>query len=385
MRSPVTNTGCINCGGPLFIREGSRRVNCPWCKKTLLIHTPDFVSRYTVPCQTHPGQIRHRIKQALHRTEIPKSAQVAASKSSPQLYYVPFYELDARLMGQMRVKISEQRKRMGHIKRKGNVVHYFDENNNEIDHDAYYKLQQVIEYDTRVRMHEIYKTCPATKLQGWGLEHVQISALRNQGLELLPYNIEDIQSKAIVFSVDVPRETLKQQMEHEHSKSQFNWYVEIGDQRLQVLYYPIWRLRFIDEGRGYSLSVSGVSGQILDGSAPENHVRGAMAMVLAGACIGLPLSFLLKTPSAISVLGSLLLNPMGIIMGLSIMIPILTGLGLAWADFRYRGEVHFSNGNARVVRLNLPPKTNIDRLVDALSRLTQSLISTSEDAGWKTR
>lgn len=385
MSASVTNTGCSHCGGPLFIRDGARRVVCPWCKQALLIHTPDHASRYTVPCVMQSGQVRHKIKQALSRADIPESAQLAASKERPALYYVPFYAMDARLMGRMRFKISEERKRQGYTRRVDGVVQFFDNDDNVISHEEYYKKKPVTKYDTRVRMHEVYKTCPASQLQGWGLEYVKLSTIRNKGLDLLPFGADDLHSKAIVFSVDVPRDTLRSQVEQDQGGSQFSWDVELGEQRLQVLYYPVWRLRFMDEGRGYAISVSGVSGKILDGSAPENHVRGALAMVIAGMSIGLPVSFLLKTPSAFTVLASLLLTPFGLLTMLLAMSLILTALGLAWSEFRYRGEVHFPNGLAQVVRLNFPPVTQIDRLVDLLSRLARSLLESSSEMNGKHR
>ena len=108
-------------------------------------------------------------------------------------------------------------------------------------------------------------------------------------------------------------------------------------------------------------------------------------MVIAGMSIGLPLSFLLKTPSAFTVLASLLLTPFGLITMIMTMILILAALALAWSEFRYRGEVHFPNGLAQVVRLNFLPVTQIDRLVDLLSRLAHSLVESSSEMNGKHR
>jgi hypothetical protein len=309
------------------------------------------------------------VHDALSRSEIPAGAREAASQAQARLYYVPFYELDARLMGQVRLQTGTRKQRGGVMNRdaEGNVS-YQDHEGQQISEADYYKVSKVAEYDTRVRMHEIYQELPATRLKGWGLAHVGLKSLRQQGLALRPWDPVAAQTEATVFVPERSTDAVLREFAEARETSAAEWDVELGERRFQVLYLPLWHLRYEFEGRIYALTVSGVDGRLMGGSAPEDHARGLIAMILAGACIGLPVSGILNNLEIIIGAGGLLFNPVGLLMGGSVLLVMLCALAYAWAEFRYRGEVRFEGDQVRVIKLNIPPQTVLDKLVDALAK-----------------
>ena len=158
----------------------------------------------------------------------------------------------------------------------------------------------VSEYDTRVQMREVTLTTPATGLTGWGLTSINLQKMRIQGLPAHPYDPHALQVEGLIVSPDRSRDELLETFEKDRAASLAEWQTEnveqaeLAEQRIQLLYCPVWRLRYIYAGRRYTMTVSGLDGTIMAGNAPENHVRGLVAMLLAGAVVALPVAGILK-------------------------------------------------------------------------------------------
>ena len=133
------------------------------------------------------------------------------------------------------------------------------------------------------------------------------------------------------------------------------------------------------------MNLSGIDGLVLGGSAPEDHARGVLAMVIAGACMGLPLEEILTHSKALLSNLPLLFNPFAMLMEGIVLFVLLSGLAYAWSEFRYRGEVCFAGERVWVEKLNIPPKTALDKLVDALSSYLSALASSlvkNKESSW---
>jgi hypothetical protein len=72
-----------------------------------------------------------------------------------------------------------------------------------------------------------------------------------------------------------------------------HWRLEAPvEQRLKILYYPVWQARYLFRGRPYEIAVDGVTGKVLRGRGPA-EMRPAVELALAGLalsalCFGRP-------------------------------------------------------------------------------------------------
>ena len=358
----VTAAGCVGCGGTLLLQENERLLDCPWCGIPLLIHAPEHIPRHVLPNTLTVADVRRHVRDALSRVEIPPEACQAGARARPQLYWVPFHELDARLIVRSILKMNSWD---GMRYSADGMPRYTDNTGMPITAVEYQQRKSTANYDTRVRLHEVYEINPATELAGWGLENLNLRKMRIGGLQAVPYDPVALQVEGLVVTPDRSREELLQMSEKGRILGLQSWQTEqqaeLCEKRIHLLYCPIWRMRYSFSGRHYTMTVSGLDGTILAGNAPENHVRGLMAMLLAGASVGLPASVLIKL---IAMGGDGLFSLTALIGEGLVLLILLSGLALSWSEFRFRGELHFGADGASVVRIKLPAKTPIASFID---------------------
>jgi hypothetical protein len=293
---------------------------------------------------------------------------------------VPFYELEARVLGRFKMRTGTRKERGGRVVQgPDGETSYLGPDDAPITAEQYYKGSDITAYDTRVRMHEFYRSGPATRLEGWGLDAVDVRALRDAAGALERFDPVQVQSRAVVFSPDRSREAFQKDAEASFDTSVADWEIDLGERRLQMLYAPIWRARFRCEERAYTVHIEAVTGGILRGTAPQAHARGTLAMLLVAGYLALPVSKVLKNLDYLGDVMAVFGGSVGSIAFFLFPILGLFPLAYAWSEFRYRGEVVFRGDSADVVKLSIPPKTALDKLLDRSMDALQEVTRHIED------
>ncbi|RLB67481.1 MAG: hypothetical protein DRH04_07930 [Deltaproteobacteria bacterium] len=115
--------------------------------------------------------------------------------------------------------------------------------------------------------------------------------------------------------------------------------VHVIPRSLSLVYYPIWIVRYTYMGRGYFVTVDGITGQSISGRAPGDPLYQGLAIGLGGVGGGLL--------TGVSLMG-LLLNPVAGALGLLIGIVLFGG---GFAMFRYGSEIVEGDLEARYKKI----------------------------------
>jgi hypothetical protein len=121
-----------------------------------------------------------------------------------------------------------------------------------------------------------------------------VNRITLDGRPLEPFDLEQLQNHGMVFgpvgSVVEAREEALDQFEQDMTKKAnldrvSQTFVRIIRQRMGLVYYPLWVLRFLYRGRSFQVVVDGYSREVLYGKAPGNIFYRAGVLV-AGMAIG---------------------------------------------------------------------------------------------------
>lgn len=266
---PLIHLGCPSCGGTLSLEEGTRLVDCRYCRSGGLALVPGSVPRYAAALAVSEEAARDVARAALRRPSVPRPLRAAARFEGVTLCYAPFYEATGVRLGRFfltdRVKppapLGEGARADAALQR--------------------WLAQPATETSmTRIVQQDVSTVGPACLLAELGVERIDLAGLRRGGgrVQLAPFDPVALRSRAVVFTPTVSAEqfldraALRLPARGDETR--------IVGQRLKLLYYPIWQLRYRYLGRAYEIAVDGVTGAMLHGTAPRSlH---AAAAVTAG-------------------------------------------------------------------------------------------------------
>jgi hypothetical protein len=148
-------------------------------------------------------------------------------------------------------------------------------------------------------------------------------------------------------------------------------FLRLVRRQMGIVYYPIWVLRYIYNGRAYQVAVDGFSGEALYGKAPGSVLYRAIVLVggmAAGAFLSIDISSLLfylgirsKGDSAEGALGA----------GLICLVAGFALMGIAYRAFRYGEEYEFRSVKAGAATFAFEPKQIMSQLEEASSWLSK--------------
>jgi hypothetical protein len=290
-------------------------VKCPYCDLRSLVRGERGMQRYQVPKRIERQQALEALRRFLtsHRA-IAMDAAKSARLSEAFIAYLPFWASWTRLLGWV----------FGQKKVRSNKT-------------------------TTYRPREV----KVTQYMSWngaacdvGEFGVQEVPLTNQPLEV--FNPDVLHETGMVFEPVGSTSDARSGAEKNFHQRVLDAarldrigqvFVRFVRQRLGLVYYPLWVMRYLYRGRSFQVVVDGFSGQVLYGKAPGNTLYRA-AVLVGGMAIGAFMA--IDIPAALWY-GALLSGDDGaeglFLVGLAMLVAGFALIGKAYFSFRY-GEVY---------------------------------------------
>ena len=315
----VQGLSCPNCGGELDIETGLRVVTCGYCATPLLVTSELGVRRFVVEPQVDSGAARGKagrwLKQGVEKDpRLRRHAEIGEAF----LCFLPFFRVQAECVG-FALGTEERRRTVGSGKNR-RVETY------EVD------VERKVERD-------FDRTYPAVNVAEWGIQRIDLT-----GDPLVPFS-EDVTSRqGMVFPVTVSeskiREAAIERFRRDSDPSaglkraRFR-FLETLRERLSVVYYPLWVIRYRFRGRSYQVLIDGEDGTMAYGKAPGNDLYRALMLV--------------ATEAVATFLGTTVLQLAGVDCGGMLVVGGLVGAVVLWGwkKFRYGGVVVEGTGVKR--------------------------------------
>jgi hypothetical protein len=248
---------CPECGSPLDFDEGARTALCPACKVCLAISGEAGITRFVIPERLDEGEARSSARKFLADERIDRGFAGSITYNSGQLYFLPFWRLTGVACG-------------WRLTEKENAVQ-----EERVDEDGVRRSRRVMGQPVRelevVSRHLDYST-PAASLKGFGLTGVALAAAV---LPLRGVNFEEMSKRGVVVdavkqAVQVRDEALATARGQGGGQGVLRQSVRIrlAQERLSLVYYPVWRLEFELHDRIYPVVVDGINGSLLKGRFP---------------------------------------------------------------------------------------------------------------------
>jgi len=334
---PLIHLGCPSCGGTLSLEEGARLTTCLHCRGASLAIVPGAVPRYAVRCLADAAEARAAAQAALRRPGVPRPLRTAARFENPTLCYVPFYEATGVRLGRLFLK-----------ERVKPPLPLEEGPGADANLQRWLEDPGVESAETRIVEQDVTSVGAACRLAELGVERIDLAGLRRGGgrLELLPFDPVALRSGAVVFSPTIPVEQFRDQagwrLPAQGDKTR------IAGQRVKLLFYPIWQLRYQYLGRAHEIAVNGVTGAILCGTAPRD-LTVAAALAAGGTAalafsLGRILRGLLPRPAWLGRLWAADLPGLG---AGGLLLLAIAGAAAAWVGWRLLaegGEIRLADG-----------------------------------------
>jgi hypothetical protein len=312
----VEGLGCPSCGGALGIVAGLRVVTCPYCEKSLLAVPEVGVRRWVVKPGIDLEKAREIGKQWLSRGWSKDSRlRREAEMGGAVLCFLPFYRVEADCIG-FALGTEERRRTRGSGKQRRVVIE-------EVDVE-------------RSVAKSFDRTFPALNVAEWGIQRIDL-----RGDQLVPFEAEVLERFGMVFpptgSEVVVKEAaigqFKLQADPARGLKRVRFrHLQTLRERLSVIFYPLWVVRYRFRNRSYQLIVDAEDGTLAYGKSPGNDLFRA-AMLVGSQALALylgttALQFTGGSPGAL----------------LFICAAILLALVWGWRRFRHGGVVIEGSG-----------------------------------------
>lgn len=378
----LRHVNCPQCGGTLGASNVERTVRCRYCNTRSLVESDDLVPEYMVKPRLDQNAARREVQKLLTDRAMPGGLLQASKFHSARLYFVPFHEVSARRTGTMIVTVRNERVSRSTLDRRDEVP----------IGSAFLMLEQEARQranaapptkDTRVVMSDVSRLEPAVDLPGWCLEEAELSTLRTSadGV-LLPVNRRSMERMGTVHHPTLTPQHIIAQLELRAETAGLEDYTEFSEVRAKRIYYPVWRVRYLYQGRLYGATLDGVSGKVMAARAPQDDRSrvlwllgmSAVASLLPGRILGAAFSeFTNHSRSLVELAAVAVQLPQLVFPALLVGLIALTFfLGIGWTEFRYPGEIVIQGDRRYVEKINRPEHTVFDRIRDALLKVLEN-------------
>jgi hypothetical protein len=260
----LTGLACASCGGTVDVQEGFTNVVCRYCGTPVAVVGERGVVRLMVLDRID----RSAASLALRRwmaAGIRKAPALRREATLEEAFLASFPFVRARfdVVGWV-LGFKEHRRKRGNrwvTERKPVEVQV----ERSVDH-----------------------TMPSADMAEFGVHRVNLASD-----EILPLDEEVLRGRAMVFSpqrtpVEVGERLTQLALQRiqgtgEVDQVTYSWFAAIR-RRIEVVYYPLWVIRYSFRGQTYQALVDAEDGSLAYGKAPGNHLFRALSLV--GACAG---------------------------------------------------------------------------------------------------
>lgn len=326
----LTHLGCPSCGGTLSLAEGQRVVTCRYCGGESLALIPESVPRYVIGLGVTREAALGAAQKFLSRPTLSQALHARIHEVS--LCYVPFYEFTGTRLGTFLLKEGVK------------APPPMEDGEQEQDFQRWLLAPRVEKEDTRVIQQEYVRIGPGCDLPELGMERIQLEGMRRGaspvGLE--PFDLVTLQSRATVFAPTKPPARFADDSQRRIKVRGDR--TGIVEERLKILYYPVWQARYRHMGRPYEVAVDGVRGKVLRGRAPVEIRQAAMiaigSLALAAFCFGRPARQFIWPALATGGRHGWVIGALGMLLALGLGGAVALFLAwVAWETFRQGAEV----------------------------------------------
>lgn len=328
----VSGLSCPNCGGSLEVDAGLRVVECPFCKTPLLATSEIGIRRLAVEPQVDAEKARGIARGWLSKgvAKNPK-LKSAAEIGEAFLSFLPFYRVEADCVG-FALGTEVRRRTVGSGKS---------------------RRVQTYEVDVERQVEKSFDvTYPALNVAEWGIQRVDL-----RGDPLVPFDGDALDRLGMVFpptgSENEVRKAALERFERKADPSgglrrvRFK-FLQTLRERLTVIYYPLWVVRYRFQNRSYQVLVDAEDGTLAYGKAPGNDFFRAAMLVLTQAAALFVGTTVIQLAASFEIL---------LIVG----VPLLFALWWGWRKFRYGGVVIEGSGAHKEVEVGEAVKTLTSR------------------------
>ncbi|MBI5567774.1 MAG: hypothetical protein HY870_22935 [Chloroflexi bacterium] len=309
---------CPSCASAVPVPDGARIVTCPACQQKSLVQGERGVRRWQVRRKIDRTQAVETVTQFFSGMNKAIGLKQQAEIKEVFLAYLPFWRVDAYVAGW----------RLGREK-SGD------------------KSTRPVEAEV---LEEMQWADAAADVSEFGVQRI---AMPHTGLE--PFNQDVLSREGMVFEpseswTDAAAEatdhfTYRARSKKSLTQTHYEKF-HVLRERLSIVYYPLWVVRYHYRKRNYQVVVDGVQNKVLYGKAPGNILYRAAALV-GGMSIG---NLLLVHGTAFAFQALALMDSSDNDAWFILFVPTLIGLAAmagGYRAFRYGEEVEQIDQSAK--------------------------------------
>lgn len=311
---------CPSCGGEQELREGVKTFNCKYCGTLLITKGVDGAIKYYVPNKLQRNiAIQNAFNWLGKGFNKAKGLKSGSKVDDAFLVYIPYWRVRADVIGWVFGK-----------ERKTRTV------NNTVE--TYY-------VDVEKKILQTYdRTYPACDIAELGVRQVHLT-----GDEILPVNFDELQTEGMLFNIVSSENDVTQQAESDFIKEAVNSasvdqvtfeHHDLVRPDINVVYYPMWVVRYEFQNRTYQVVVAGDNGSICYGKAPGNNLYRAVVGIF-GAALG---TYLVTFFGVFGIVGGNGSAKAALVIYIFCLIIGIALITWAYKKFRYGGEVEEGTG-----------------------------------------
>lgn len=263
----VSGLSCPNCAGTLDVAGGLRVVSCEYCETPLLALEQVGIRRFAVEPRVDASRARKAAQEWLASGwNKDRRLKTAAETEESFLCFLPFFRIQADALG-VALGTERRTRTVGSGKNRRTVTE-------EVD------VERVVEKS-------LDRTYPAVHVAEWGIRKVDLT-----GDRIVPFEQAALETLGMVFPPTSSELAVRQAALEEFKaaadpvrglhKVRFR-FLETLRERLSVIYYPLWIVRYRFADRSYQVLVDAEDGSISYGKAPGNDFFRASMLVLSEA------------------------------------------------------------------------------------------------------
>jgi DNA-directed RNA polymerase subunit RPC12/RpoP len=312
---------CPRCGGRVTIPEGQIIVNCPYCDMRSFVRGDRGLRWFQVSVKIERQNAIEMMNRFLSRNwAIARGAARQSEVKDAFLVHLPFWTVWGRVaawaFGEKKVGSGDRSR---------------------------YEPREI-----RI-VQEMTWNGAACDVGEFGVSQVTLD-----GQSLAPYNSDELHANGLVFEPVNSFAQLREQAEGEFQnqvRKKVNLdriaqlFVRMFSSRYGLVYYPMWVIRYIYQGRVFQVVTDAYSGKVLYGKAPGNTLYRA-AVLVVGMAIGALLAvavpaFLVSVSGGDDGEGILGLALIILVVGFAIM-------GVSYRAFRYGEEYEYRSSRPKL-------------------------------------